>query len=199
MNYLYSIVIGYLLGSISPSYLISKAKGFDIREKGSGNAGASNMVVTLGWAYGIFTALFDIAKSFVAVKLCGYLFKDMEVCGRLAGIMAVLGHMFPFYMSFRGGKGYASYTGMTLAFNWKLAVCLMIWGTVVTLVTDYIALATISTVIICPLYYLITGANPFVLLLLTALGLVIVYKHKINIERIIRHEEIGLRKVNKNK
>ncbi len=198
-NILISALIGYLLGSISPSYFLARAKGFDIREKGTGNAGASNVTQTMGWGYGIFTALFDIFKSFGAVLLCTWLFRDKQFCGRVAGIMAVMGHMFPFYMGFKGGKGFASYTGMTLAFDWKFCLIMVVVSILITLVTDYIALATILFVIVCPVYYYLTGGNLPVLIMLCVLGLIIIYKHRINIQRILKGEEIGLRQMKKHR
>ena len=193
MNYLICIIIGYFFGCINFAYIISKIKGFDIREKGSGNACASNVTIALGWGYGALTAILDILKGFLAVTVCRNLFPDLIVAPYLAGACAVVGHIFPFYMHFKGGKGFASYMGMLLAFSWKLALAMAVVTIVVTLITNYISLATLSVSVITPAYYLYKGLEMLPLLILVALMLLIIYKHKINIQRIINHEEIGLR------
>ncbi|MBR0385056.1 MAG: glycerol-3-phosphate acyltransferase, partial [Erysipelotrichaceae bacterium] len=159
MKYVISIVIGYLLGCINNAYLISKVKGFDIREKGTHNAGASNMKLQLGWGYGVLTALLDIAKGTVAVFLARYLYPDTSVCWFAAGAMAVMGHIFPFYMNFKGGKGYATYVGFMLGIDWRVGVACIIYGVIATLVINYIAISTITTVIAVPFWFLYRGES----------------------------------------
>lgn len=193
MNYLSCIIIGYLLGCVNFAYIIGKLKGFDIREKGSGNAGASNVTIALGWGYGIITALLDIAKGYLAVTICRNLFPEMVAAPFLAGASAVVGHIFPFYMYFKGGKGFASYMGMLLAFSWKLALAMAIITVIITVVSNYISLATMSVSVLTPAYYLYKGLQMFPLMILVVLMILIIYKHRINIQRIINHEEIGLR------
>ncbi len=194
MKEIVCILIGYFLGCINMAFIVGKLNGFDIRERGSGNAGASNVKIALGWKAGVFTALFDILKSFAAVMVCRLLFPDFELGPYIAGAMAVIGHIFPFYMKFKGGKGYAAYMGLLLAINWKLALALIVWGVLVTLITNYIALATISTSMIVPAYCYLMKRPLEVILIFVGLMIIIIYKHKINIVRIWKHEEIGLRK-----
>ncbi|MBR5341984.1 MAG: glycerol-3-phosphate 1-O-acyltransferase PlsY [Erysipelotrichaceae bacterium] len=193
MEYIYTAIISYLLGSINTAYILAKSKGFDIRERGSNNAGASNVKLNLGWGAAVVTGLCDMLKAIIAIKLSSYLFPDNEVIPFLAGAMAIVGHIFPFYMGFRGGKGFASYLGMLLALNWKLALVMMALTVIVTFITNYIALATLCTVTIVPLYYIYMKANPICIAILLAVTVLIYYKHRINIQRIIRHEEIGFR------
>ena len=96
MEYFVTAIISYLLGTINAAYFIGKAHGFDIRERGSHNAGASNIKVNFGWGAAAFTCLCDMFKAIVAVKLCTYLYPDNEIIPFLAGAMAVIGHIFPF-------------------------------------------------------------------------------------------------------
>ena len=103
MKYLICVLIGYLIGSINPSYIISKLCGGDIREKGSGNAGASNALIVYGKLIGVFCALFDIGKAFFAVWLMRSAFSDLPLVFALTAVACILGHVFPFYMRFRGG------------------------------------------------------------------------------------------------
>ncbi|MBQ4252037.1 MAG: glycerol-3-phosphate 1-O-acyltransferase PlsY [Erysipelotrichaceae bacterium] len=195
MNYVISAVLGYLIGSVSFSYIISKYHGFDIRSKGSGNAGASNITVTLGWKFGVLTALLDIFKGFAAFKLAQMLFPALPLAPYVAGCCAVLGHIFPFYMNFKGGKGFATYTGMILAIDWRIVVVIVIASVIITLVTNYIALATLTTAIGCPIYFWIAHYDPLIIAMFVVLMIVMICKHWINIQRIIKGEEIGLRKM----
>ena len=194
MKYIITAIIGYFIGCFNTAYFISKAKGFDIRQTGSGNAGASNIKISLGWKAGIITALTDILKTVLAIYLCSYLFKDDIVIKFLAGVMSIIGHIYPFYMQFKGGKGFACYAGMLLAINYKLALVIIVANILITIITNYIALATMFTVIVTPLYYIYKQESIYVIALLIFVGLVMIYKHKINIIRIINHEEIPLRK-----
>ncbi len=195
MNYIISAVLGYLIGSVSFSYIISKLHGFDIRSKGSGNAGASNITVTLGWKFGVLTALLDIFKGYAAFKLAQMLFPGLELAPYVAGCCAVLGHIFPFYMNFRGGKGFATYTGMIMAIDWRIVIAIVVVSVIITLVTNYIALATLTTAIGCPIYFWLAHYDLRIVGMFVILMIVMIYKHWINIQRIIKGEEIGLRKM----
>ena len=107
MKYVLCILIGYLMGSINPSYIIARLRGFDIREKGSQNAGASNALILFGKVIGIGCALFDIAKAAFAIWLCETLFPEFAYSYAVTGVACIVGHSFPFYMKFKGGKGLA--------------------------------------------------------------------------------------------
>ena len=120
MNFLYCILIGYFIGVISPSYIMSKLRGFDIRDKGSHNAGASNVAMVLGKSMGAICAVIDIAKAFFAVWLAQTLMPHFALAFPVAGVACILGHIFPFYMNFKGGKGLACLGGIILAFDWRV-------------------------------------------------------------------------------
>ncbi len=199
MEYLYTSIISYLLGSFSTAYFIGRAKGFDIRERGSMNAGASNIKVNLGWGMGVLTGLCDMFKTIIAMILCGYLFPGNEVIPVLAGAMSIVGHIFPFYLGFRGGKGFASYIGMVAMLNWKLCLVVAVMVIVITYVTDYIVIATLSVMVFVPAYYIYTEADIRIIAILVAVSALIVFKHRINIKRIINHTEIGLRESGKHR
>lgn len=194
MKYIIVSIIGYLLGCFNTAYFISKAKGFDIRDTGSGNAGASNIKMQLGWSFGALTAFVDILKAILSVLIASYLYPNDEVIRYLAGVMAIFGHIFPFYMNFKGGKGFACYLGMLIAVNYKLAIVIIIIGLLITVITNYISLATMFTAIATPIYYIYIKSSVYIIGLLVFIGIIILYKHKINIIRIINHEEAGLRK-----
>lgn len=195
MQILFSSVIGYFFGCISPSYLIGRIKGIDLRQKGTGNAGASNTAIIIGWRFGILVALVDIGKAFLSVTVARQLFPDTIGAGLIAGAACVMGHIFPFYMGFRGGKGFASYMGMALGFNWKVGLALLVLAVLITVISDYIVLATMTTVISFPVYLSVTAQSLLPLVLVWVTTGLIIFKHRDNLRRIAKGEEIGLRKV----
>lgn len=197
MKYVLVIICAYLLGSSSMSYYIAKLKGVDIQQKGSKNLGASNAMIVLGWKYGILVGIHDIAKSAIAVLLAVNIFPELAYIGALAGVASVLGHIFPFYLKFKGGKGFASYLGMTFALNWKLALIICVIIVVATLITDYIVVATTLTITIVPISLGIIAQNIFLPLILLIATIVIIYKHRMNYVRIVKGTEIGFRSANK--
>lgn len=193
MRYLMAVLLGYLLGCSHMAYYISKIKKLDIRSAGSGNLGASNATVLFGWYSGVLVALHDIGKAFLAVLLAKWLFPGLEYAGAVAGVACVIGHIFPFYLGFRGGKGLASYFGMTLALNWKLALIVAAVVVLATLITDFISVGALSTIVVVPVYMGITTHNLLLVAILCIGTAVMFYKHWENIQRIIHKEEIGLR------
>lgn len=192
MAYIFSALLGYLLGCSNMAVYLAALRGIDLRAGGSGNPGASNAMLLMGWRAGIVTALHDIGKAVAAVLLARLLFPACPLAGAVAGIASVAGHMFPVFLRFRGGKGFASYFGMTLALNWRFALILAVAVIVITLVTDYIVLGTMATVVSFPLYSACTGSYAAAALL-SALSAVIIYKHRVNLVRIFNGTEIGLR------
>lgn len=193
MGYLIVSIFGYLLGCSNLAYYLSKAVKKDIRQSGTGNLGASNATILLGWKAGVAVGLHDIGKSVLAVVLAKLLFPQLEHAGAAAGVMSVLGHVFPFYLKFKGGKGTASFWGMTLALNWKLALAVCVVLVVVTLVTDYIALGTLSVAATMPVgLYFVTG-NLIMPLVVCVASVVMFFKHRDNIVRLRNRTEIGLR------
>lgn len=119
-----SLVIGYLLGTLSPAALFAKLKKVNLRKRGTGNLGATNTTMVLGKQYGALVMILDIGKAFLACKLAELLFPELAVAGLLAGAAAVVGHIYPFYMKFKGGKGLAAFGGMILAYNPWMFPCL---------------------------------------------------------------------------
>ena len=197
MKYVFVIACAYLLGCSSMSYYLAKLKNVDIRSKGSKNLGASNAMILMGWKAGILVGIHDIGKSALAVILANYFFSDLPHIGAVAGVAAVLGHIFPFYLRFKGGKGFASFIGMALAINWKFALLLLVVVVIVTLITDYIVVGTVTTIVFFPTYMGFASqsyALPLILFIATA---VIIYKHWDNFIRIYKGTEIGFRSANR--
>ena len=193
MGYILVIIAAYLIGSSNMALYLSKLRHVDARAGGSGNQGASNATLLMGWWAGILVAVHDIGKSALAVILARLVFPELAHIGAVAGVASVLGHIFPFYLGFRGGKGFASYLGMTLALNWKFALVIMALVVVVTLVTDYIVMGTTLTVLSAPVYLGFAAHSLVLALILCIATAVIVYKHRRNYVNIWKGTEIGLR------
>ena len=147
LEIVFALILAYAIGSISPSYILGKLiRGMDIREKGTRNAGAKNAFRTIGPVAGIITALFDLAKGVLAMYIA-YLLNAPEIVIYLSGFAAILGHVFPFYLNFRGGTGMATAVGLLFAFIFMIKVPL-----VMVIITGAVALLFF-------LYILITKAN----------------------------------------
>lgn len=193
MGYIVTAFLSYLAGSSNLAFFIAKRQRKDLRGAGSGNYGASNATILLGWKVGIAVGIHDIGKAILAILVCGTLFPQLPYVREVAGVACVLGHIFPFYLGFKGGKGFASYVGMTLALNWKLGLCVIAAVIVVTLITDYIVMGTLTTIVSVPtaLGFLTRSLIPSAILLVATA--VIICKHKENYIRIYKRQEIGLR------
>ena len=193
MGYLIASLLGYILGCSNLAYYISRAAQKDIRKDGSGNLGASNATILFGWKAGVSVALHDIGKALLAVILAKALFPELEYVGAAAGVAAVLGHIFPFYLKFKGGKGTASFFGLTIALNWKLALAAFLILLLATIITDYIVIGTFSTIVTVPVYIGFFAHNLILAAIVCIASFTIFWKHRENIGRMIRKEEIGLR------
>lgn len=200
LNFIISALIGYFSGCFQTAYIVGKYfKKIDIREHGSNNAGASNVTTIMGWKFGIITALIDISKAILAILLVRFLFPGSQDLVFVAGAAVILGHIFPVFLKFKGGKGLASLVGMLLAVDIKIALLIMAAIAIITLVTDYIAIGALTAYSIVPLFTFLSDYPKFCTMLALMLVLLAFYKHQINIVRIMHHEEKGLRGVMKKK
>lgn len=198
---LISIVIGYLLGNIQASYLLAKTiKKVDIRTLGYGNAGMSNSVESLGWKFGLMVGFVDVGKGIISILLIKYLFNiDFNPDGALLlyinGYSVILGHIFPFYMNFKGGKGTAALIGILIGLDPIIGLIGMGVLIVVTLITDYVAVGTFALtlyVIGLTIYYQM-GLIP---LIINVVGSFLsLYFHLPNYKRIFNQSEGRLSRV----
>ena len=190
--YILTVLGGYLLGCSSMAYYVSRWKKVNLSTNGSGNLGASNTTILLGWRMGILVALHDIFKGAAAVLLAKWLLPDLTYTPVTAGCACVMGHLYPFYLKGKGGKGFASYMGMLLALDWRLGLALIGVSLLVTFLSDYIVVGTLTTVVVGPVWIGFTQSwvSAVIMLAVTA---VIFYKHRENLHRILRGSEVGLR------
>ena len=193
MSAISCVLLGYFVGGINPAYLVGKHKGFDIRKRGSGNAGASNAVIVMGKKAGVVSALLDIFKAFFVVIFAEALFGDLVYSKILAGVSCIVGHIFPVFLNFRGGKGLACLGGVVLAFHPLVFLALFIAELILVLLVDYICIVPITASIVFPIiYYNMTEralAGTLIYCIATA---VILYKHIENLKRIRNGTEAHL-------
>lgn len=196
VSYALIVLLAYLLGTSNLAYFIARRRGINILQTGTNNPGASNAMMLLGWKTGILVGLHDIGKAFLAAFLAGLLFPELPLSREVAGAACVLGHMFPFYLRFRGGKGFASTLGMIAALNWRFVLLLGVAIIVVVLITDYIVAGTVLTVVSYPVYCLATH-QLIAAAILAGIALIILMKHRVNFVRIWKGTEVGLRRAHR--
>ncbi len=183
MFYVY-IVIAYLLGSISPSILLGRLKGVDIRKEGSGNAGTTNTLRVLGKKAALVTLLADVAKGALAVflgSLAG------STCAYICAAAVMAGHIWPVFFGFKGGKGVATAAGAVLVINWRMALLLLLVALVLTVLSKRMSVGSIGAAVGLPIasVFMEKGFWPYAL----AMALVVIIKHRGNIKRLIAGEE----------
>lgn len=191
MGYLIVVLLAYLVGCSNMAVYLAKLKNIDLK-KGSGNPGTSNATILMGWGAGVLVGVHDIGKGVLAVLLAELVFPQLPYIGAVAGVACVLGHIFPIFMKFKGGKGFASYIGMTVALNWKFALIILAVMVVVTLITDYLVVGTVTLVVSVPVVIGILTQSVILALILSVATAVILYRHRENYTRIRNGTEIGL-------
>lgn len=192
MEYLYCVLIGYLIGSINPSYIIGKFKGYDIRKKGSGNAGASNALILFGKLVGLAVALFDILKAFFALLIVINLFPNLQYAFAVTSVAIIIGHIYPFYMKFKGGKGLACLAGIVLFFDWRVFLIMLAIEIVIALVTDYICFVPMTGSLAFPFIYGFMTGDLWGALILGIITVIIMIRHIENIKKILTGTEVHL-------
>jgi glycerol-3-phosphate acyltransferase PlsY len=186
MGYALALVFGYLLGSIPFGLLITRAAGLgDVRNIGSGNIGATNVLRTGNKGLAAATLLLDALKGTAAVLIAGHFLPDF---GLLAGFGAFLGHLFPVWLGFKGGKGVATYLGVLLGLAWQgMLVFAVVWLAMAFLFR-YSSLAALAAAVIVPIaLYLIT--TPQIAGLFAVMSLIVIIRHNANISRLLAGTE----------
>jgi glycerol-3-phosphate acyltransferase PlsY len=186
------ISIAYLLGSIPFGYLLVRIfKKEDIREKGSGNIGATNVARSGAKGLGLATLLLDLGKAYAGVAIAEHLVPGNFDVAVGAAVAAVVGHVFPVWLGFRGGKGVASALGVFLALTWPSAVGILLVFAVVFALTRYVSLASIASAASFPLFgfYFVQARTPMVVFGFLFIPLLVIAKHHENIRRLLRGTE----------
>ena len=194
------LVLSYFIGSISSSIIISKIMtGEDIRKHGSGNAGATNALRVLGKKGGILTLLGDILKTVIAILISkAILREDTSLAVYLSGVGAVLGHNYPVWFGFKGGKGIAVSITAILFADYKIGLIVLIVSLLIMATTKYVSLGSVLGAALCILLSLILRWGDVYYILFTVIvGLLAIYRHKANIVRLLKGEENKLGSKNK--
>ena len=206
ISYIICAIIAYLIGSISFAVIFTKKiKGFDVREKGSKNAGSTNVLRTAGKGVAVLTLICDIAKGIVAIAIALLIGKIAKLSDdssallvEIAGICVVLGHTFPIFFKFKGGKGVATSLGVLLMTNWRRGLICLVFALVVMAISKMVSLGSISAAILYPILcifinesYLIGGKDAHFSYVVFALilALIVILNHRTNIKRLLRGEE----------
>lgn len=187
-----AVGIGYAIGNINPAYIVGLRKGYDIRKRGSGNPGATNIMLLEGKKAGVFVTAFDISKAAVSVGLARNLFPRCKSAGELAGAGCVIGHMYPALMNFRGGKGLACLGGVILSFGVNDFLLSLFSESILLLATRYLCLVPVTASALYPVYHGVTSGNWEGAAILGSLALPIWSKHRENFERIKSGKELKL-------
>lgn len=205
LAYIIVAIIAYLIGSVNFSIIISKKMaGFDVREKGSGNAGTTNMLRSVGKKAALITLICDILKGVVSIGLAiilGNIVKnlDRELLLQIAGIAVVLGHTFPIFFGFKGGKGVATSLGVLLMSNWQIGLICLVFAIVLMALTRMVSLGSCTAAILFPVLTLFINQNYTVLsegkngnvyfVYSVILAIIVLYNHRENIKRILSGTE----------
>jgi glycerol-3-phosphate acyltransferase PlsY len=190
--WLISIPLAYLLGSIPFGYILVRVfRKEDIRAIGSGNIGATNVVRSGARGLGIATLLLDLGKAYLAVRIAQHLAPNDGDLATIAAVAAILGHVFPIWLDFRGGKGVASALGVFLALSPATALSIFLVFLAVVLLTRIVSLASILAAATIPLLmlYLAPARSPIVLFAFLFIPLLVIVKHHANIRRILAGTE----------
>lgn len=193
MQYLW-ILLPYLIGSISFSYIAGKLfAGIDIREYGSNNAGATNVFRTLGIKAFLFASFFDILKGAVAILLTSYFFRENEILIILSAVAVIVGHNWPIFFGFKGGKGIATTIGVLFGLHTISALIVMATMAIIVYITRYVSLASLVGTLLLPfLIYFFVGDRVYYIVFAIVLTVMAWYRHRANIVRLLNGTESKL-------
>lgn len=203
--YIIIAIISYLIGSVNFSVILSKRiAGFDVREKGSGNAGSTNMLRSVGKGAAALTLVCDILKGVVAIGIA-ILFGNMvpdsnkELLLQIAGVMVVIGHTFPVFFNFKGGKGVATSLGVLLLSNWQIGLICLVFALVLMALTRMVSLGSCTAAVLFPVLTLFIDQHYTILtegksgnvyfIYSVILAAIVLFNHRENIKRIYNGTE----------
>ena len=194
-------VIAYLIGSVNFSVILSKKMaGFDVREKGSGNAGTTNMLRSVGKKAAALTLICDVLKGVIAILIAmfiGWAFKveNQSLLVQIAGIAVVIGHTFPIFFGFKGGKGVATSLGILIMSNWQIGLICLVFGVLLIALTRMVSVGSCAAAVLFPVltlfitdnYIVSQGSGYFIYSII--LAVIVLFNHRSNIKRIMAGKE----------
>ena len=195
-------IIAYVIGSINFSILISKKMaGFDVREKGSGNAGSTNVLRAVGARAALITLICDIFKGIVAILIAVLIGNivgntDKSLLVQIAGILVIVGHTFPIFFEFKGGKGVATALGVLLITNWKIGLICLIFALILIAITRMVSVGSMAAAILFPVLTIFVSENFIVpatgfkyLVYSLIIAAIVIFNHRENVQRILNGTE----------
>ena len=206
--YILIAIIAYLLGSISFSVIISKKMaGFDVRQKGSGNAGTTNVLRSVGKKAAIITLVLDVLKGVAAILiayLVGKIVKEIDktLLIQIAGIAVIIGHTFPIFFGFKGGKGIATSLGVLLMTNWNIGLICLVFALVLMALTRIVSIGSIAAAILFPVLIMFMPSDAYIvegnyIIYSIILAVLVIYNHRANVQRLLHGTEnkLDLKKI----
>ena len=192
-------IIAYLIGSINFSVIFSKKMaGFDVREKGSGNAGTTNMLRSVGKKAAAITLICDILKGVVAILIALLIGKiigssNTSALVQTAGIAVILGHTFPIFFKFKGGKGVATSLGVLIMSNWQIGLICLVFALILIVLTQMVSVGSIAAAVLYPVLTLFIPQNYIAegnyLIYSILLAVLIIFNHRENVKRLLNGTE----------
>ncbi len=198
LQIIFCLIMGYFFGIFSSGYFIGKLYHVDVKSKGSGNLGTTNVLRVVGLKAGIITLVIDLGKTIIPMMLTRYvLFTQYAPFDRTSQLLvlytalgAVCGHLFPFYLKFRGGKGIACMGACMLIYDWKLAAIGLVIFLSILIFTRYMSLASLTASVLFPIFVGITSHGDIHMIIVTLMFTISAfYNHRQNIVRLINHNE----------
>lgn len=198
--YIIVAIIAYLLGSVSFSIIFSKKMaGFDVREKGSGNAGTTNVLRSVGKKAAAITLICDVLKGVVAILVAviiGKIVKGLNntLLVQISGIAVIIGHTFPIFFGFKGGKGIATSLGVLLVTNWNIGLICLVFALVLMVLTRMVSLGSIAAAILFPVLVMFMPSNNYIVegnytIYAIILAVLVVFNHRTNVKRLLNGTE----------
>lgn len=198
--YIVIAIVAYAIGSISFSVIFSrKFAGFDVREKGSGNAGSTNVLRTVGKKAAILTLVCDALKGVVAILVAvvaSNVVKEADgaLLVQIASIAVILGHTFPIFFEFRGGKGVATSLGVLLMVNWQIGLICLVFALVIMALSRMVSAGSVLAAVLFPILTLFLGGEKFIIpgnyfVFSIIMALIVMFNHRTNIGRILNGTE----------
>jgi len=191
---IFFLVGSYLIGSIPFAYIITKtARGIDIRNFGSGNPGATNVFRVAGKTYGLITLMFDFLKGLITVSVTKLFYPDLISISIICGLLSIIGHNWPVWLKFRGGKGFATSLGVLLGLIPLVTFFGLITFVIIFILTKYVSLSSVLSSIVVIAMCWIKREQLILCLFVTLTGLMIIIRHRPNIVRLLKGTESKLK------
>lgn len=183
-----AVIVGYLLGSFNTSLIIGRFYKTDVRKHGSGNAGMTNTLRTLGKKAALFVIVGDLTKGILAY-LAGYYIYGGQLGGMLGGTACIIGHIWPAFFGFKGGKGVLTTLAVLLMFDWQIALGLLVVFIIILLLTKYVSLGSIIAAFLFPIAAAVLGRGTQTMIFSGIIAVLVIFKHHKNISRLLSGTE----------